>query len=607
MKCFGRLVFLLVLLVSGCKDGTAPAARPTLRVTLPADGQSITTFGAADSVVVAGSVAFPTGKGTLTWSIDSRTPAGVSLPSVSTGAEIPFSFAIHDLEGGAHTIHLVARDAGGGVAELKTSLSVARVALAEILISPASPMVGVEGLALRAVIRDSSGSSVSGPAIRWRSSDPGIISVDSLGNLTVQAPTKGQDQVEIVAEAARLETRVIAKVSPPAPYGYAVINPSHRMLLGKQRRISAVRVSGTVVGFTPERWFSTDSTVVSISPDGLLTARRPGRARIGVRGTHSYGGTMWGGAEVNVVETGGYRVTELGSLGNGVVRPLGLNDRGQVVGEERLPSGRTQAFSWSGGNMVDLGSSSESSSAADVNNEGIVVGYSSPSTSGDFRAVRWREGGMEALEGTGGGNRAVDINDAGTIVVNIDACSLGCSLLWSGPNQVDSVAIVKETSTLTCRFRRIARINDAGDLIGTDYCGIARRIGEDVDYAGCYYCSRNEPADISNGGVGLVSVYSAQATQAQTASLWKGAVHRAIEGRARSYYPRGMNEREEVAGNVDGSAGFVWERGETSYLTDLVRGSYTITDATGINESGQIIATGRDAAGREVGLLLTPE
>src|SRR5262249_6498226 len=71
-----------------------------------------------------------------------------------------------------------------------------------------------------------------------------------------------------------------------------------------------------------------------------------------------------------------YTVTDLGSLGVGESFPLGINNRGQVVGA--APTNITDhAFLWQDGTMTDLGTlGGTGSEATGINDRGQVVGDS---------------------------------------------------------------------------------------------------------------------------------------------------------------------------------------------------------------------------------------
>ena len=114
-----------------------------------------------------------------------------------------------------------------------------------------------------------------------------------------------------------------------------------------------------------------------------------------------------------------YRTVTLGTLGGASSVPLGINDRGAVVGWSRAAGGALHPFLWRHGRMTDLGTLDQADGgwgiAADVNRYGTVVGQSQ--RAGQTRAVRWQHGKITDLGTLGGlSSFATAINDHGAIV-----------------------------------------------------------------------------------------------------------------------------------------------------------------------------------------------
>lgn len=196
------------------------------------------------------------------------------------------------------------------------------------------------------------------------------------------------------------------------------------------------------------------------------------------RGLHTIQAQAWDAsgnpstvASVGVygIEPGAARFTivSLGTLGGATSRAVGINDRGQVVGESRTASGEVHAFLWSQGmGIQDLGTlGGTQSEAAAQNGLGQVVGSSD--VTAELGALvhpfLWAEGHMADL-GTLGGHEgaADDINNAGVVV--------GYSSL-SFPNGPEHAFIwengtMTDLGTLGGWSSRAESINDEGQVLG---------------------------------------------------------------------------------------------------------------------------------------------
>lgn len=117
--------------------------------------------------------------------------------------------------------------------------------------------------------------------------------------------------------------------------------------------------------------------------------------------------------------------TDLGSLGGDCTWVEGLNDKGQVVGTSTTANGIKHAYLWENNTITDLGvlgiheseaGTYENSGAHGINNNGIIIGWSSandPSISRSLVSFIWKDGVMERFR--------PDLNEGyGTLVVNIN-------------------------------------------------------------------------------------------------------------------------------------------------------------------------------------------
>lgn len=249
-------------------------------------------------------------------------------------------------------------------------------------------------------------------------------------------------------------------------------------------------------------------------------------------------------------------------------RAYDLNERGQVVGRLWM-NGQIVAALWDDGQanlLGELPGARPFSEAAAINNLGQIVGYSGTPDYGPPAAVLWQDGKIIHLGLGAEGSTANDINDAGQIV----GCYDGRAYIWQ-----DGV------------------LTDVGVVPGGLY-GEAEAVSADGKKV---------------AGEGLVML--PDGTFTIRSFLWDdGEMTHLGEPPPGddSVRARGVNSRGQVVGHFQWSLrGFIWQNGAFSMLNDLIVTDLDVEvfDANGINEAGQIAASG----GFEhnlVALLLTP-
>ena len=268
-----------------------------------------------------------------------------------------------------------------------------------------------------------------------------------------------------------------------------------------------------------------------------------------------------------------YSITDLGSLGGGRTSPMGINNRGAVVGFSATLDGLTRAFLYTGGSLVDLGTlGGDDSFAYRISDNGIIVGRAQDA-SGRFHAfVTTFNGG------------AIELN---ALNPRADG-DFGAAL---GVNSVGDVAgyYLTEGDHMSARNRvfyyRDFRVEDLGAFGGED--GVVVAVNDRGSLAGFF--SAEPHADyaehrsflFTRGKLVPIGSLGGQLTTA-----------------------RDLNNRDDMVGDGDTGDGehhaFLFARGTLRDLGTLAGGQQSAAYA--INERGDIVgfSEGPDASARAV-------
>ena len=129
-------------------------------------------------------------------------------------------------------------------------------------------------------------------------------------------------------------------------------------------------------------------------------------------------------------------MVDMGTLGGTQGEPVGMNDRGDVVGDATLKGDEiSHGFVWSEGTMHDVGTlGGDFSTVYSINDKREAAGYAFTKNDARFRAVRWKNGRLLDL-GTPNGApcaAAFSINAKGQIVGSGQTCDqdLLHAFLW---------------------------------------------------------------------------------------------------------------------------------------------------------------------------------
>ena len=324
----------------------------------------------------------------------------------------------------------------------------------------------------------------------------------------------------------------------------------------------------------------------------------------------------------------GFTVTDLGGTYSEGFR---INASGQVAGSTYV-NGNFHAFLYSSGNMVDLGTlpGFPASYAAGINSSGQAVGASVDNVSTfNSQAFLYSGGTMTSL-GTllGTFSYARDINDLGQIVGGSGTGVNSHAFLYSG-------GAVTDLGTLGGVESSGTGINNHGQICG--WSGIATQSQHAFLYSGGTMMdigtlrgnTFSAAVDINDSG--QVTGYSGGCTVNQVAYLQTGRVNCQGRGALHAFLYSGgrmidlgtlpSGARSQGFGiNNDGSVvgfssgirfarhAFLYSNGRIRDLNNLIpaNSGWTLLQADGINDSGQITGQGLNPQQQLRAFLLTP-
>jgi probable HAF family extracellular repeat protein len=234
---------------------------------------------------------------------------------------------------------------------------------------------------------------------------------------------------------------------------------------------------------------------------------------------------------------------ELGTLGGTVSAAADINDHGVVVGYSTTRSGAQHAFMWQHNKMTDLKVGGTGSRAEDINNYGQIVGIRTLAN-GDTHGFRWQHGRVTDLGLISGGS--VFINERGQVAGTGAVDFESTAFIW----QQGVRTYLPKPPFWCCAVAR--GINDHGQVIGTAISGESFEDGLLWD----------------DGTVTKL-----------------GGLSTGIE----ASFPLGINNRGQVTGysfTDDGTHAFRWQNGTMSDLGTLPGGRHS--EAVDINAVGQV-------------------
>lgn len=472
-------------------------------------------------------------------------------------------------------------------------------------------------LHLRVVVTNSAGAVLKEPKVTWEGGDPPAVTVSKSGVVeVVPGPVNSNltslREVTVTARIDSLAASVKLKIAPTA--GKLAILPVGRILLGKSRQLVVHKFTGfdhllAHRSAKTFRWSSSDTTVATISAEGVLTAKRLGRATIQA----SLPGVSTS-REVEVTARG-YTLTYLGTLGGDSAWAHDINDRDQVVGDALTAAGEQHAFLWEAGTMRDLGTLRDWSTARAINDTGLVVGASTGLLHPTLTyAARWEAGELKAIPefGMNYATVATAVNDAGVIAGE----HKGEAFTWFAGDTL-RLPPYREVSVSTHPWVDVHDIDATGAVVGAVYGSgyySAARYSSGMAYKVGRKCGgRAGAAATAITDVGQMAGWCVDFPSFRTFGWVTGV------GGSAGVYPEviinDLNEsgifvgRAPQSGHHASSArGIVGIAGQVDDLGDLVHAEWHIEEATAVNATGKIVGYGRNIrTGARGAVLLTPE
>jgi probable HAF family extracellular repeat protein len=315
-----------------------------------------------------------------------------------------------------------------------------------------------------------------------------------------------------------------------------------------------------------------------------------------------------------------YAITDLGTLGGPRSYAIDINAAGQVVGGADTANGSQHPFLYSNGQLIDIGTLGGCCGvAAGINATGQIVGQAD-NAQGIRRGFLYSNGVMTEIPTLGGTeSRAGQINASGQIVGRarlatnnehaflyengqmFDLGTLGGSTSWA--NSINASGQIVGGSVLPDGRWRAYRYSD-GVMVGLPTLGAeetSSSVSFHINDAG-QIVGWSEIADQGNC-LGFHSMHGFVYSNGQMTDVGTLGGSCSIAG--------DINELGHVVGGADTAAGrqhaFLYITGKMQDLNNLIPADsgWELTNAAGINDSGQIVGYGL-INGQTHAFLLTP-
>ena len=319
-----------------------------------------------------------------------------------------------------------------------------------------------------------------------------------------------------------------------------------------------------------------------------------------------------------------YSVRDVGTLGGERTTPMGINNRGAVVGFSDTADGLTRGFLYGSGSLVDLGTlGGDESIAYRINDDGMIVGRAQDA-SGRFHAFVTTMNGsvieLSSLDPRADGDygAALGINGAGDVVGYYTTAGEH----MTARNRVFLYRdfVVRDVGTFGAEDGVVVAINDAGSMAGFF------SFQPHADYAqhSSFLLTAGKLVPIGSLGGQLTTARDLNNRQEvvgdgdtgggdHQAFLFAGGQLRNLgtlpDGRQSAAYA--INNRGDIVGFSDDRSGsaraIIISGGVMRDLNALIApdSGWVLTHARDINDAGAIVGSGW-FNGEQRGFLLTP-
>jgi probable HAF family extracellular repeat protein len=323
-----------------------------------------------------------------------------------------------------------------------------------------------------------------------------------------------------------------------------------------------------------------------------------------------------------------YNITDLGAVaGQKVSKGYALNNSGLAAGSSSNPNGAIATL-FSHGKAINLGTLEplDVAIATALNGVGQVVGYEpfSSSSANTFHAFLWSNGSMMDIHSASlfpSGTIAEGINASGVVVGQGQLTSSSFhAFVYANGAMID---IGPPGAYQASAYA----INDAGQVVGNSYVsggvqtGFLYANGKVTNLGVPSHATATSAVAINSTGQIAGAIYLSAG--GSHAALYSNGVWTDLGGipGAAGTHAIGINTALQVVGiavfpvtsyhpfKPGKHVGFIVRNGSPVDLNTLVapNSGFTITDATAINDSGDVLCDATNTSGYEHAILLTPK